>query len=70
MRGGGEGPAGGSELRGGEEGADGLVGGAGVAETVQPEHEAAGHGCAGERRRRRRRRGLEVGEEEEDGGGD
>jgi hypothetical protein len=29
-----------AELRGSEEGADGLVGRAGVAEAVQPEHEA------------------------------
>lgn len=39
-----------AELRRGEEGADGLVGGAGVAEAVQPQHEApvAGRHGAGE----------------------
>jgi len=38
--GGGEGPLGKAELRGGEKVADGLVGRAGVAEAVQPQHEA------------------------------
>lgn len=43
-----------AELRRGEEGADGLVGGAGVAEAVQPQHEApvAGRHGAGEAGRR------------------
>lgn len=39
VRRGGERPLGEAELRGGEEGADGLVGRAGVAEAVQPQHE-------------------------------
>lgn len=41
-------PLGATELGGGEESADGLVGGAGVAQSVKPHHEATG----GELRRR------------------
>lgn len=46
---GGERPLGEAELRRGEEGADGLVGGAGVAEAVQPQHEAPVAGRHGTR---------------------
>lgn len=58
VRGGGERPLGEAELRRGEEVADGLVGRAGVAESVQPQHEAPVAG-----RRRRHGRGDEAGGE-------
>lgn len=66
--GGREGPLGVIELRGREEGADGLVSGAGVAQAVEPENEATGGGGHGAVREQTSGSALDEGGEEGGGG--